>query len=411
MKSSCFFLTFSIGVVLIFSVFGQEKSATITMRQQWINQMDKIARPVLSNLAQDNLKTKMPVTVSAVTDNKTERTKVAYLEAFGRTLAGIAPWLNSTGSTPEEQTLRTQYFHWALKALDIATNPQAKDYMEWRSGTQPVVDASYVALALIRCPSLWQQLDKRVQKQVEVALRSTREIIPFYSNWLLFTGMIEAFFCKYDLPYDEVRIDYGIKEFMNHWYVGDGMFSDGNDFRLDYYNSFVIQPYLSVIMDVVNNKNKRYISEASKLDKISKRYAEIQERLINSDGSFPATGRSIVYRGGAFQHLANMALNHQLPLSLKPAQVREALNAVIHKTLNAPGTFTNGWLNIGLAGSQPGLADFYNNTGSLYICTAIFLPLGLPESDEFWSAAPEPWSAVKIWGGTDTKGDHALDLK
>ena len=29
-------------------------------------------------------------------------------------------------------------------------------------------------------------------------------------------------------------------------------------------------------------------------DKISKRYAEIQERMIMADGSFPLTGRSIV---------------------------------------------------------------------------------------------------------------------
>ncbi|RYE14471.1 MAG: DUF2264 domain-containing protein, partial [Sphingobacteriales bacterium] len=113
-----------------------------------------------------------------------------------------------------------------------------------------------------------------------------------------------------------------------------------------------------------------------KLNKINKRYAEIQERMINSDGSFPATGRSLVYRGAAFQHLANMALLNQLPASLKPAQVRGALMAVIKKTMDARGTFNaGGWLNIGLAGHQPGIADVYNTTGSLYICTNIFLPL------------------------------------
>ena len=56
--------------------------------------------------------------------------------------------------------------------------------------------------------------------------------------------MIETFFCKYNLPYDKVRIDFAVKEFSNHWYTGDGMFADGNKFHLDYYNSYVIQPYL-----------------------------------------------------------------------------------------------------------------------------------------------------------------------
>lgn len=87
------------------------------------------------------------------------------------------------------------------------------------------------------------------------------------------------------------------------------------------------------------------------------------------------------------------------------------LTAVIKKTLNAPGTFDKGgWLTIGLCGNQPDLADVYNTTGSLYICTNIFLPLGLPETDEFWSSPSLPWTAVKVWSGQDVAGDHALDV-
>ncbi len=151
---------------------------------------------------------------------------------------------------------------------------------------------------------------------------------------------------------------------------------------------------------------------APRLDKITKRYAEIQEKLINTDGSFPVTGRSIVYRGGAFHQLADMAYRKQLPVSLHPAQVRSALTAVIKKTFDAPGTFTaEGWLNIGLCGQQPGLAEQYITTGSLYLCSTIFLPLGLPAADEFWASPAEPWTSVKAWGGQDISADHALDLK
>jgi hypothetical protein len=183
-------------------------------------------------------------------------------------------------------------------------------------------------------------------------------------------------------------------------------------YHWDYYNSYVIQPYLSTIMEVMSAKGRSYEWFAPKLDKITKRYAEIQERMINTDGSFPVTCRSIVYRCGAFHHLADMSLRKQLPASLKPAQVRSALTAVIKKTLDAPSTFSNdGWLNIGLYGHQPGLAEAYITTGSLYLCSEIFLPLGLPETDEFWSAPPEPWTSVKVWNGHDVPADHALELK
>jgi len=148
-----------------------------------------------------------------------------------------------------------------------------------------------------------------------------------------------------------------------------------------------------------------------KLERINKRYAVLQERMINTDGSFPVTGRSIVYRGGAFHHLADMALRKKLPDALPPAQVRSALTAVIKKTFESPATFTkDGWLQIGLYGSQPGLADVYINTGSLYLCSVILLPLGLPETDEFWTAPALPWTAVKVWSGQDMPADHALDL-
>ncbi len=390
-----------------------QNSTTVqhTDRQLWLSYMDKLARPVLSSIATEKLKEKMPVVLSKRIDNADSRLKVSYLEAFGRTLSGIAPWLNLEGGSKEEVSLRNQYREWAVKGLTNAVNPNAKDYLKWDGG-QPLVDASFVAFALVRCPWLWQHLDSTVKQQVITVFKTTRSTVPVYSNWILFSGMIEAFFCKYGLDYDPVRIEYAVREFAEHWYVGDGLFSDGMQFHFDYYNSIVIHPYLAAIVEVVKNKNRWYQSFAMKLDSINKRYAEILERLINTDGSYPITGRSIVYRGGVFHHLAAMALRKSLPQSLKPAQVRSALTAVMRKTFEAASTFTNdGWLNIGLYGSQPDLADVYITTGSLYICANIFVPLGLPETDEFWSAPAEPWTSVKVWSGQNVPADHALDIK
>lgn len=393
------------------NVAAQTTNPADTTRRLWLNTLNKIARPVLSNLAEDKLKQNMPVALSEHTDNKKTHTKAAYLEAFGRTLSGIAPWLQLEGGDAEEAALRNQYRQWCLKAIANAVNPQAKDYLQWQGG-QPLVDASFFALGLIRCPWLWQHLDTTVKQQVATALRSTRATVPGYSNWVLFTGMIEAFFCQYGLGDDAVRTEYGIREFTQHWYVGDGMYSDGMNFHFDYYNSIVIHPFLSTILQVQGDKKKQYVKEAQTELFAGRRYAEILERLINTDGSYPATGRSITYRAGVFHHLANMAFIKQLPSSLSPAQVRCGLTAMLKKTTESATTFTQqGWLNIGLYGSQPGLADFYITTGSLYICTEIFLPLGLPAEDAFWSAPPQPWTAVKIWTGMDANADHALDIK
>lgn len=410
MKKVCAFL-------LLLMIYSTTISAQVKLnklsseRKLWLQYLDTLARPILSNLAEDNLRKNFPVALATNPDDKELRTKVAFLEAFGRLLSGIAPWLNSEGGAPDEVALRNQYRKWTLKAIANAVNPSSKDYMEW-TGPQPLVDASFLSLGLIRCPWLWNHMDEKVQQQVVTAFKTTRAIVPTYNNWVLFSAMIEAFFIKYNQPHDDVRIEYAIREYAHHWYAGDGLFTDGEQFHMDYYNSYVIQPFLTNILEVVSKQSRSYNWYAPKLDTITKRFAEIQERMINMDGTFPVTGRSIIYRGGAFHHLADMAFRKRLPPSLNPAQVRSALTAVIKKTSESPSAFTKkGLLNIGLYSHQPQLGDYYITTGSLYLCANILLPLGLPETDEFWAAPSMPWTAVKVWKGEDFPADHALNIK
>lgn len=139
------------------------------------------------------------------------------------------------------------------------------------------------------------------------------------------------------------------------------------------------------------------------------RFAAIQERLIAPDGSYPVLGRSIAYRGAAFQGLALAALRRQLPNGVTPPQARVALTAVIRRTLEAPGTFDEaGWLRIGLAGHQPSLGENYISTGSLYLCAAAFLPLGLPPTDSFWNDPAGPTTWEQAWAGHDLPPDKSL---
>ncbi|MEP6947907.1 MAG: DUF2264 domain-containing protein [Ginsengibacter sp.] len=388
---------------------AQNNSDGIKERQFWLAHLDKLARPVLINLSKDELKKNMPVLLSKRSDNPTSRKNTAYLEAFARLLSGMAPWLNLEGGSAEEQVLRNEYRQLMLRSIANAVNPAAKDYMEWQAGGQPLVDASFMALGFLRCPWLWEHLNDSTHKQLVDAFLLTRKIKPGFSNWLLFSGMIEVFFCKYNYAWDEMRVDLVLRQ-IDKWYVGDGVYSDGENFHWDYYNSYVIHPFLNQILETLSEKSDTYKWLSDKLKARSERYAVIQERLINADGSFPATGRSLVYRGAAFHHLADMAWKRKLPPSLQPAQVREALTAVIKKTMENPTTFTkDGWLTIGLYGQQPDIADVYNTTGSLYLCASILLPLGLPETNVFWSSPPAKWTAQKVWNGLDIPNDHAVD--
>ncbi len=399
--------------------------STLETRQTWLAALDKMAMPVLSNLAAGTLKEKMPVHFgdSSVVNDFTKPS--AYLEAFGRLSAGITPWLDSQGGDEAEQVLRQKYRDLFMKALGNAVNPQSADYLNFKQGNQRLVDASYLALALLRAPGIWQQLPEEVKKNVVTAFSDCRTVTPFNNNWILNSALIEAFFCKNGLPYDDTRIEYALRQ-MEQWYLGDGIYADGPDFHWDMYNSVVIHPYLTAVLETVlplkapapglKDRVKAMVKDVEpnpytvmhdKLQQTNARYADILERLVAPDGSYPVIGRSVVYRCGAFHHLADMAWRRQLPESLPPGQVRRALSAVLHRTLSAPGTYSNdGWLEIGVAGHQPALANNYITTGSLYMSSLVFLPLGLPASDPFWSAASSPTTQEKIWGGINAGRDQ-----
>lgn len=376
-------------------------------RTYWLNTLLRVADPVLAAAAQARLKTTMPI--EAAPGQQEGRRSVSHLEALGRTLAGLAPWLEMPGATGDELTRQKRYAELARQAISHGVDPTSPDFLNFNQGGQPVVDAAFLAHALLRAPTqLWQQLPAATQTQLVQALQSSRVIKPVYSNWLLFSAIIEAALLKFTGSGDLMRMDYAIKQHQL-WYKGDGTYGDGPDYHWDYYNSYVIQPMLLDVVATLVQAGKERQELLDTLRARARRYAVVQERLVAPDGSFAAFGRSLAYRCGAFQHLAQMALQQQLPPELPAGQVRSALTAVIRRTMEPRGTFdAQGWLQIGLCGHQPGIGETYISTGSLYLCSTAFLPLGLPPTDTFWTSPAQDWTAKQIWSGQDVKTDHAL---
>jgi hypothetical protein len=366
-------------------------------RGSWIARMRQIAEPVLSNLARGTLRARMPIEQAAGAD----RASVTHLEAFGRLLAGIAPFVE----TGEDRTLADLVRASIARGVD----PASPDLFNFTRNSQPLVDAAFLAQGLLRARRLIvDTLDARTKAQLVSALLSTRAITPGYNNWLLFTAMVEAGLAALGATPDLVRVDYALRQH-DAWYKGDGAYGDGPAFHWDYYNSFVILPMLVDVLDAFREGPAAWKALATRVDERAKRYAAIQERMIGPDGTFPPVGRSLAYRCGAFHLLAQSALRRVLPDSVSPPQVRGALTAVIQRTLDAPGTFDdNGWLRIGFCGHQPGIGENYISTGSLYLCALAFLPLGLPASDPFWSGPAEPWTQQRAWSGQAFPIDHAI---
>lgn len=374
------------------------------MRSQWVKILQRIVEPPLNSISQESLHRDLPSM-----PNRENKQSYALLECIGRSFAGIGPYLNLEVQGDEkkmQQKLRDQI----CMALDVGTNQNSLDKFNFTVGGQPIVDASFLALGLLRSfEKIWLPLENSIKKRVIKCLKDTRTRKPGFNNWLLFSALIEAFLFKAgESDWDAMRIDYAIRQH-EQWYLGDGIYGDGPQFHFDYYNSFVIQPYLLEIMEVFNSGDNLWAKQNPEIQARAARYAVIQERLINSDGSYPINGRSIAYRNGAFHHLSYMSWKNLLPKELTKAQVRCALTATLNKLYAGEQNFDpNGWLLPGLNGYQIDIAENYINSGSLYLTLCGFLHLGIPAPDEFWSAPDEDWTSKKVWSGGKIPIDHAL---
>lgn len=381
-------------------------------RAYWVELMCRIAEPVLSNMSRGELRKNMPVEYSPTWDGRDRQ--VAYMEAFGRLMAGIAPWFNLPDDDTPEGRRRAQMREWALKSYANAVDPESPDCLMWRADgpIQVLVDAAYIAESFLRAPdALWGPLDEVTKKRYIECFKGLRRISQPYNNWILFRGMIEAFLLSIGEQYDGFALGMSIRK-IEEWYLGDGWYADGPEFSLDYYNSYVIHPMLVEIVEVMERKGMRGAVSFDLALRRMQRYNRLLERLISPEAAYPAMGRSVTYRMGAFQSLALSAWKYGLPEPLTNGAVRNALTSVMQRMFADGKNFDEGgWLQLGFVGEYPELADYYTNTGSLYMTSLVFMPLGLPVDHEFWTAPDEPWTSQKAWGGEPFPKDYHESVK
>jgi len=421
MKKTIFSVILLLGLMIAMPADAgkAKKEKQQTDREYWCEQAYKMAQPVLENMAKAELQKNMKVEVSPNWDGRSK--KVAYMETFGRLMAGLSPWLNLPDTLPlnatdadrKELEQRKQLREWALSAYKHAVDPESPDYLAWRGHGQALVDAAYVAESFIRAyDALWMPLDDVTKQRYLEEFQQLRRIEPPYTNWFLFSSTIESFLAKaFGLKaYDDYRVMTTIRK-VEEWYVGDGWYADGPVFAFDYYTSYVFHAmYLETLQNMIDAKANTRLEYRKYYDRALKRaqkFAIILERFISPEGTFPVIGRSTPYRMAAMQPLALMAWYQKLPKDLSNGQVRAALTKVMHRMYDQQNNYNDaGFLTIGFCGSQPGTADWYTNNGSLYMTSLSLMPLGLPADHPFWTCEAEPWTQVKAWGGQSFPKDH-----
>lgn len=408
--------------VLILSLFmptymmANEKKSTAGERDRevWCDILYRMAEPVLKNMSEGKLQQNMQLELSPTWDGRDKR--VSYMEAFGRLMAGIAPWFSLPDDETDEGRQHKKLREWALKSYAHAVDPKSPDRLLWEENSQTLVDAAYVAESFLRgYDALWMPLDSVTKQRYIEELTSLHRINPLYTNWLLFTTTIEVFLWKANAKPDMHQIDSTLRK-INEWYVGDGWYSDAPGFVFDYYNSFALYIMYFEALDELTESGKRQKDRAGcSYEKSIKRmqcFGCILERFISPERAFPMLGRSITYRTGVFQPLALLAWKGLLHKDLTNAQVRSALTSVFKRMYSDDRDFNEkGYLALGFNGKQPKVFNMYADNGSLYMATLAFLPLGLPACHPFWTSPAESWTSRKAFDEEEFPKDRTYYKK
>lgn len=401
-------LTFILFAIFNNSIFAGKESDN-PERDYWVRKLVQMADPVIRNLSENTLRINIPIGRSA-SATASSREFITHMESVGRTFAGIAPWLELGPDNTDEGRLRAKYIEMSCKAIANSVEPSSADYFNSTATRQILVNSAFLIQGLFRAPNhLWGNLDNLTKERLLEQWKLTRTMKPGNNNWLLFSAMVECGLKEFGGDWNFEVVERALKSHQE-WYKGDGVYGDGQVFHADYYNSYVIHPMLKQILEITRKYHPEYEQFYQiELTRFS-RYAEIQERMIAPDGTYPVIGRSVTYRLGAFQVLAQAALEKILPGTITEGQVRSAMTAMIERQLDFPGTYDkDGWLTIGICGEQKELGDSYLSTPCLYLSSLIFLPLGLPSNDSFWTSPSEDWTSKKVWSGkTDVRLDKAL---
>ncbi len=391
--------------------------ASLSRREQWIALLLEIAEPVIDRFLSRTILTDFPIKFSSHLSPDLygkNRVKV-HVELFARTLLGVSPLFRH----PEDNTAICKK---TLEMIQVAFGkPQSPPLLAfYQMDRQLIVEMALIILAFVRVPLLWQSIPLGTQQEIlKVAHFAVTQFKPHNNNWLLFQAIIDLFLTKQRFrvsgtPYNAMRRVMENLGRIESYYVGDGWYKDGEIFHMDYYNSFVIHPFL---VDIYRELGQTALYQRA-VGRMM-RHADFLERLIGSDGTYPIFGRSAVYRCGVFHALAYAPYHWTgSPQNLfKLAAAREGMTAVLERSFKTEpmksGNFGKEWkyLTLGFTGEQSWIADGYSNSGSVYYALLIFTPVGLPESHPFWSMDDEEgggWSQRKAWRGEEIRKDTAI---
>lgn len=251
---------------------------------------------------------------------------------------------------------------------------------------QRIVEAADIALALwLSRERVFNQLSERERAQIIRWLEQVDDKEVYYDNWILFPVLPMTVRKRLGYPVDVSAIDARL-DLAAEFYRGDGWYADGAGEEFDLYNAWMFGWHYWLWAWIDGTRRPEY---CERLLRRARSFLAGWVYFFGANGSYPAWGRSLVYR---FAAVSCFAVGHLLQIAPhSPGMLRRIASGCLkyfyeHDCCDPHEHF----LRQGFHGDFPSAAEAYISPGSPSWACHAFLAFAFRRDDPFWTATEEP---------------------
>jgi hypothetical protein len=315
---------------------------------------------------------------------------VDAIESFARIASGWGAWLRNPANPA------TLVFHehevnleaLLRQALLDGTNPSNPGTYWGDIGhlDQRIVESADIALVIwMSRERVFNKMSAAEQEQIIAWLAQVDGKGTYTDNWILFTAMAQAVRYHLGFPSPVDDLDNRLLQ-IDEFYRGDGWYVDGPTDEFELYNAWMFGWHYLLWTWIDGDRRperRQHILERGRS------FIDGFLHFFGANGSYPAWGRSIVYR---FAALAPFAVGHFLNIAPEdPGLLRRVSSGCIryfydHGLFDPEGHF----VRQGYHGDFPAAGEAYISPGSPYWCCHGLFALTFDREDPFWTATESP---------------------
>ena len=251
---------------------------------------------------------------------------------------------------------------------------------------QRIVESADIAVAIwMSRERVFNKMTSAEQAQIIAWLAQVDGKGTYTDNWILFTAMAQAVRHHLGFPSPEDDLDNRLMQ-IGEFYRGDGWYVDGPTDEFELYNAWMFGWHYLLWAWIDGDRrpdHRELVLERGRS------FIDGFLHFFGANGSYPAWGRSIVYR---FAALAPFAVGHFLKIAPDdPGLLRRVSSGCIRYFYDRGLFDTDGhFVRQGYHGDFPPAGEAYISPGSPYWCCHGLFALTFDRDDPFWTATETP---------------------